>query len=40
MTDFHETWYVGSVGHKYDLWGLSSLNAHIQYLIFISVLIG
>ena len=39
MIDFHNTWYVGSGGHKY-LRGLSSPNARIQYLIFISVLIG
>ena len=35
-----ETWYVGSDGHKYYPCGLSSPNAHIQYLIYISVLIG
>ena len=35
-----ETWYVGSDGHKYYPWGLSSPNTHISYLICISVLIG
>ena len=35
-----ETWYVGSDGHNYYPCGLSSPNAHIQYLIYISVLIG
>ena len=35
-----ETWYVGSDEHKYYPCDLSSLNAHIQYLIYISVLIG
>ena len=29
MTNFHQTWYVGSGGHKYYLRGLSSPNAHI-----------
>ena len=35
-----ETWYVGSDEHKYYPCGLLSPNAHIQYLICISVLIG
>ena len=35
-----ETWYVGSVGYKYYPCVRSSPNAHIQYLICISVLIG
>ena len=29
ITDFHETWYVGSDGHKYYPRGVSSPNAHI-----------
>ena len=29
MTDFRQTWYVGSDGHKYYPCGLSSPNAHI-----------
>ena len=40
MTDFHKTWYVGIGGHKYYPRGLSSPNAHIQYLICIVGLIG
>ena len=40
ITNFLKTWYVGSGGHKYYPRGLSSPNAHIQYLICISVLIG
>ena len=35
-----ETWYVSSDGHKYYPCGLSSPNAHIKYLICISVLIS
>ena len=30
ITDFCETWYVVSARHKCYLYGLSSLNAHIQ----------
>ena len=40
MTDFCQTWYVGGDGHKYYPCGLSSPNAHIWYLICISVLIS
>ena len=40
MTDFRQTWYVGSEGHKYYPCGLLSPNAHISYLICIPVLIG
>ena len=29
MTDFRQTWYVGSGGHKYYPHGLSSPNVHI-----------
>ena len=29
MTDFRQTWYVGSGGHKYYPRGLLSPNAHI-----------
>ena len=29
MTDFLQTWYVGSGGHKYYLRDLSPPNAHI-----------
>ena len=29
MTDFRQTWYVGSGGHKYYPRGLSSPNANV-----------
>ena len=35
-----ETWYVGSDGHKYYPYSMSSPNAHFWYLICISLLIG
>ena len=34
MTDFHETWYVGSAWHKCYPRGLSSPNAHILNSLF------
>ena len=33
MTDFHQTWYVGSAGYKYYPHCLSSLSVHIEKLI-------
>ena len=35
-----ETWYVGTDGHKHYPFGLSSIYAHIKYLICMSFLIG
>ena len=39
-SDFNETWYVGSGGYKYYPCKLLTLNAHINELICIFVLIG
>ena len=38
MTDFHQTWYLGSGGHKYYPHGLSSylINTSFAYLFWLA----